>query len=93
MRIMLNLVISIAIAYAVILSLVFLFQPRLVYFPQVERTLTVTPRAAGLDYEDVSLHTADGVKLHGWWVPAQNARGAVVLFHGNAAISRIVWAT
>jgi len=84
MRIMLNLVISIAIAYAVILSLVFLFQPRLVYFPQVERTLTVTPRAAGLDYEDVSLHTADGVKLHGWWVPAQNARGAVVLFHGNA---------
>jgi fermentation-respiration switch protein FrsA (DUF1100 family) len=84
MRLMLNLAIAIAIAYAVILLLVFLFQPRLVYFPQVERKLTVTPRAAGLDYEDVSLHTADGVKLHGWWVPAQMARGTVLLLHGNA---------
>ncbi len=84
MRVIMSLLLSVAIAYGVILLLVFLFQPRLVYFPQVERELATTPRAAGLDYEDVSLHTADGVKLHGWWVPAQNARGTVLLLHGNA---------
>lgn len=84
MRVMLNIAISIAIAYTVILVLVFLFQPRLVYFPQFERELALTPRSAGLDYEEVNLRAADGVKLHGWWVPAQNARGAVLLLHGNA---------
>lgn len=84
MRVMLNLFLAAVVAYAVILLLVFLFQPRLVYFPQVERELTATPRAAGLDYEDITLHTADGVKLHGWWVPAREARGTVLLMHGNA---------
>ncbi len=84
MRLLLNLALSAAIAYAVIMLLVFLFQPRLVYFPQVEHELTATPRAAGLDYEDISLHTADGVKLHAWWVPVTKARGAVLLMHGNA---------
>ncbi|HYK14344.1 MAG TPA: alpha/beta hydrolase, partial [Burkholderiales bacterium] len=43
-----------------------------------------TPRAAGLDYEDVTLTTVDNVKLHGWWVPARNARGTILLMHGNA---------
>ena len=81
---MLNLALSIAVAYAIILLLVFLFQPRLVYFPQAARELATTPRAIGLDYEDVSLHSADGVKLHGWWVTAQGARGTLLLLHGNA---------
>ena len=84
MRVMLNLLLAAVVAYAVILLLVFIFQPRLVYFPQVERELATTPRAAGLDYEDVSLHPADGIKLHGWWVPAREARATVLMMHGNA---------
>jgi uncharacterized protein len=84
MRGVLNILVAAGIAYAVILLLVFLFQARLVYFPEVERDLMVTPRAAGLDYEDVTLHAADGVALHGWWVPVSAARGAVLLLHGNA---------
>lgn len=84
MRSVLNFVLLPAIAYAVVLLLVFLFQSRLIYFPQYERELTVTPRTAGLDYEDVILHTADAEKLHGWWVPARAARGAALIFHGNA---------
>jgi fermentation-respiration switch protein FrsA (DUF1100 family) len=72
------------IAYALMLLLVFLFQSRLVYFPHVGRELIGTPRAAGLDFEDVRLRTADDVMLHGWWVPARDARGAVLILHGNA---------
>jgi fermentation-respiration switch protein FrsA (DUF1100 family) len=75
---------SAAIAYAVILLLVFLFQSRLVYFPQFARELVATPRGAGLDYEDVQLHTADAERLHAWWTPARAARGVVLIFHGNA---------
>jgi fermentation-respiration switch protein FrsA (DUF1100 family) len=84
MRVIINLLIAAAVAYALMILFVFLYQPRLVYFPQVERELTATPRAAGLDYEDVTLTTADNVKLHGWWVPSRNARGTILLMHGNA---------
>ena len=84
MRVIINMLMAAAVAYGAVMLLVFLFQPRLIYFPQVEREHTTTPRAAGLDFEDVALHTADGIKLHGWWVPARDTRGTVLLMHGNA---------
>ena len=52
------------------------------YFP--ERQLEATPQSVGLVYEDVWFAAADGVKLHGWLVPAPGARFTVVWFHGNA---------
>jgi fermentation-respiration switch protein FrsA (DUF1100 family) len=52
------------------------------YFPV--RALEATPQAIGLAYEDVWFPAADGVKLHGWLVPAPDARFTVVWFHGNA---------
>ena len=41
-------------------------------------------RPAGLKFEDVSLQAADGTRLHGWYVPHDNARAAVLFCHGNA---------
>jgi len=84
MRVLVNIVLSALIAYAAMALLVFLFQSRLVYFPHVGREAGATPRVAGLDYEDVELRTADDVLLHGWWVPARDSCGAVLIFHGNA---------
>jgi len=83
MRQVLNILLSAVTVYAVILLLVFVFQARLVYFPEVGRALVATPRAVGLDFEEVRL-AADGATLHGWWVPANAARGAVLVLHGNA---------
>ncbi|MEV4536487.1 alpha/beta fold hydrolase [Asanoa sp. NPDC049518] len=40
-----------------------------------------TPAAVGLAYEDVVLHTDDGVPLSAWYVPSANG-AAVVLLHG-----------
>jgi fermentation-respiration switch protein FrsA (DUF1100 family) len=73
-----------AIAYACVLLLVFAFQSRLVFYPGMGREMTVTPQAYGLDFETVELATEDGDRLHAWWVPAQQARGTVLIFHGNA---------
>ena len=84
MRVVVNILLAAAITYALFLLLIFVFQARLVYFPNVGRELAATPRAAGLDYEDVQLRTADNVVLNGWWVPVRDARGAVLLLHGNA---------
>jgi len=42
----------------------------------------LTPASFKLAYEDVSFPAKDGVSLSGWWVPAESARGTVVLVHG-----------
>ncbi|MFH1038555.1 MAG: alpha/beta hydrolase [PVC group bacterium] len=58
------------------------FERSRMYYPQ--RTLEAYPCDLGLAYEDVSLATADGLRLHGWWVPADQNRGTVLFCHGNA---------
>ncbi|MCK6428284.1 alpha/beta hydrolase [Betaproteobacteria bacterium PRO7] len=51
-----------------------------------DRVQYTRPADYGLAYEDVALATADGVKLHAWWLPAQGAAAGTVLhLHGNAA--------
>lgn len=83
-RMLLDVLIAVAIAYAGVLAFVFAFQSRLVYYPQIGREVAVTPQAYGLAFETVEIATEDGEKLHAWWVPAAGARGTVLIFHGNA---------
>lgn len=67
--------------YALICVAAYVFQPRMVYFPH--RQLDATPADIGLDYEDVSINTEDGVRLNGWFVPA-TGENTVLFLHGNA---------
>ena len=68
---------------------------KMLYFP--DKDLRRTPASAGLPYEDLDFVAADGVALHGWFVPAQapsRASGrALLLSHGNAGniSDRIEW--
>ena len=74
-----------AAAYAVVLLALFVFQSRLVYFPNMpSRALGPGPDSIGLAYEPVEIFTEDEIKLDGWYVPAQQPRGVVLFFHGNA---------
>ncbi len=44
-----------------------------------------TPCALGLTYCDVYFGSSDGIKLHGWFLPASGeALGTVLYLHGNA---------
>jgi fermentation-respiration switch protein FrsA (DUF1100 family) len=52
------------------------------YFPT--RGLSATPADYGLEYESVNFTTEDGLKLHGWWIPAEAERAILLFFHGNA---------
>ncbi len=79
-----NILALLATAYAALLVGVFLFQSRLVYFPNMGREFSATPQDAGLEYEEVWLTTSDGERLHAWFVPASQSRGTLLLFHGNA---------
>ena len=39
----------------------------------------------GLAYRDLAIETADGERLHGWWMPSSSpALGHLLVFHGNA---------
>lgn len=56
----------------------------LLFYP--EPGLPFTPERAKLQYRDVTLTSADGLKLHGWWLPAKPGvvvKGTVLHLHGN----------
>lgn len=72
----------VAVGYLAIVGLVYVLQSRMVYFPA--QKIEATPARIGLDYEDVWLHTGDGVRIHGWYLPAPGARRTVLFLHGNA---------
>ena len=42
----------------------------------------LTPASFELPFQDLSFRTSDGLTLRGWWVPAPEDRGSVVLVHG-----------
>jgi len=81
---MLKFIALLAAAYGLLLLVVYFMQARMLYLPDMPgRALTLTPADAGLDYEDLSIETADGVSLHGWFIPGPSQR-VLLFFHGNA---------
>jgi uncharacterized protein len=63
----------------------------LLYYPSKE--IEGDPSDRGLAYENLSILTEDGLRLHGWFVPCPGARRTLLILHGNAGnIShRIPW--
>jgi uncharacterized protein len=76
--------VALALGYAALVLLVFVFQARLIYFPEIGRNVPATPLAIGLPFEEVQLEAAPDVRLHGWFVPRRDAKGVALIFHGNA---------
>lgn len=67
--------------WLILCVLVFLLQSRLIYFP--DKAVLLTPQAYDLTYEAVNLLTADGVTLHGWWLPHPQPRASLLFLHGS----------
>jgi dipeptidyl aminopeptidase/acylaminoacyl peptidase len=63
------------------LSLYFLY----VYIRPARYISAFTPLDLGLDYEDITLKTKDGIKLAAWFIPQRNSRKAVIVCHGYPA--------
>ena len=57
---------------------------RMFFYP--DSATYTTPAQLGVRAEDVQIATADGSRLHGWFLPAVGkAKGTVLHLHGNAA--------
>ena len=71
-------------AYIGFALVLYFFQSHLVFYPEAGREIVAAPSHVGLPYKDVRLTTDDGLSLHGWFIPAAEARGTVLFLHGNA---------
>lgn len=71
--------------YAGVAALINFRQSSLIFYADVAgRGLATTPQRIGLAFEDVEPKTEDKVRLHGWFIATDNARGSELFFHGNA---------
>lgn len=84
MRLLGVLVTGLGLGYVALAALLFFFQSRFIYFPEVGRQDKATPAQLRLPFEEVRIATADGETLHGWFVPVSDARATVLFLHGNA---------
>lgn len=82
MRELLNHLLWLPLGWLLLNGWMYLQQPAMVFIP-FDRPQQ-TPADWGLDYEEIWLLTADGVKLHGWYLPVPGARQVVLFLHGNA---------
>lgn len=81
-----SILLAVAIAYAVMLALLWLAQDKLLFFPQPSRGRSLPP--LGWSLEEVSLTAADGTPLAGVLVLPPDggaARGAAVIYFGGNA--------
>jgi uncharacterized protein len=81
----LTILLAVLIAYLIILLVVRIFEPRLIFFPNVPDRMAGNWHPRDLPVEDVWLETSDGVKLHGWWIGSNEAEYTFLAFHGNAS--------
>ena len=79
-----SLLLVLALAYVCLVILLFFFQDRLAYYPQMSRELRLDPRDYGLDHTTLELTTADGARLDAWFVPAPESTAVALILHGNA---------
>ena len=73
-------VIGIALGLLTLKLLVSWLEPRMAFYPI--RGVQQTPAAAGLQYAEVRVPTADGETLHGWWLEHGTPRAQAIFFHG-----------
>ncbi len=72
----------VAVGYFALAAYLYAFQETYVFFPS--RVMWATPADAGLGFDDIRIETEDGEMLHGWFVPASDAKLTVLFLHGNA---------
>ncbi len=77
-----RLALVVLLTYGGICMLVTWFQSKLIYFPS--RPYHATPADIGLEFQEVSIQTSDGVAIAAWYLAHPRAKGTILFCHGNA---------
>ncbi len=67
-RMFLLVIASLAVGYLLLIAYVYAKQGEMLYFPA--REIEAAPYNIGLDYQDLTLGTKDGVDISAWYIPA-----------------------
>lgn len=81
-RVLVTILIGLILVYVLLIVLVYFQQRGMVYYPV--REVTATPKDVGMDFEEITLRTEDGIHVSAWYIPAREQRGVVLFCHGNA---------
>ena len=87
LRPLLSLLLFAAGAWALLALLMFAMQARLLFQPGIPgRALAGSPADLGLAFQELRLPTADGTRVHAWYVPppAGGSGYSLLFLHGNA---------
>ena len=76
-----TILLTLGIGYIVIVLFMYFFQSKMIYYPYL--AIVRTPADVFLKFEDVRVEIAN-LKVHGWWIPAEQPRGTILFCHGNA---------
>ena len=76
-----GLILLLLLAYSVLLVSC---ESKIIYHPVKYPDGLWDPVSYGVPAEDIFFAAEDGVKLHGWFVPAAGAVATLLWFHGNA---------
>lgn len=76
-----KIILSIAAAFIVLILFIRFLEYKSLYFPL--KKIEATPGEINLDYEDVVVTAKDGIKIYGWFVPANKPRATILFCHGN----------
>jgi len=71
-----------AIGYLVVLGVMMFFEESLIFFPARYPEGDWQPE--GLVFKDAWFQSADGTRIHGWYLPHERPRAVVLYCHGNA---------
>lgn len=61
---------------------IYIQQPSMIFYPMSD--VGETPENWGLQYEDVTMKTEDGIQLHAWFIPSTDSDRVLLFLHGNA---------
>jgi hypothetical protein len=76
-----SILLVIIIAYSILGWSLYFLQPKFLYQPT--REVSYNPSDIELEYEDVTFHSEDNLRLNGWYIPADKAYFTVLFCHGN----------
>jgi len=65
-------------------ALLLIFENKIIFHPSRYPEGFWEPASVGVVAQDIYFTAEDGVKLHGWFIPARNAVATLLWFHGNA---------
>jgi uncharacterized protein len=80
-RMLLNTILIIAIVYLLICVLLYLFQEKLIFFPQ--KLVRDYRFEYNQPFEELYITTSDKTRLHGLLFKADNSKGLIFYLHGN----------